>query len=551
MSRLSNEVKTMNKNKTINFMGGLSYTLDPLMTLKMVCASSIFGEAQYYRCDKEESRHMMPKSLSSYLVFNSTESTRNYMERIIDEALEYDYKATLDFACELRNAYYIRINPQIIMVRAALHPKRKQFNEQYPNYFRMIQEEVMNRADEPSTQFAYYLTLHEGKKNYIPTILKKSWADKLSSLNRYQISKYKNAEVGMINTIRVCHANSPIINELMRTGKIEVDEQQKTWQNLKSEGKTWKEILVSDMYLPHMALLRNLRGIFSELEETKENKVLCQRILLRLLHGVPEGKQFPYRYYVAYNAIKEASIVYKTYVLDALEKCLQASLANLPKLKGKMMILSDNSGSAWGTLTTEYGSVKVAEIGNLSAVLTALSSDEGYVGVFGDDLKIVPILKTRSILDNLEKVNEAGKQVGYGTENGIWLFLYKSIMNEEHWDHLFIYSDMQAGRGELYCTEEGTKTYNLFKAKYALKGMRYEDHVNVLELVALYRKLVNSKLNVFSVQTAGYDNNILPDYLYRGCLLTGWTGKEVLFANRMIELWNELDQTTGVVIEAP
>ena len=32
-----------------NFMGGISYRINPLDTLKMVTASSIFGEPQYYR----------------------------------------------------------------------------------------------------------------------------------------------------------------------------------------------------------------------------------------------------------------------------------------------------------------------------------------------------------------------------------------------------------------------------------------------------------------------------------------------------------------------
>ena len=33
----------------INFMGGISYRVDPLDTLKMISASFIFGEPQYYR----------------------------------------------------------------------------------------------------------------------------------------------------------------------------------------------------------------------------------------------------------------------------------------------------------------------------------------------------------------------------------------------------------------------------------------------------------------------------------------------------------------------
>ena len=104
---------------------------------------------------------------------------------------------------------------------------------------------------------------------------------------------------------------------------------------------------------------------------------------------------------------------------DTLEACMDESLKNMPKLKGKTMVLSDNSGSAWGTFNSEYGTVTVAEIGNLSAVITAMLSDEGYVGVFGDRLEVVPISHRNGILSQMKEVTRVGKTVGGGTENGI------------------------------------------------------------------------------------------------------------------------------------
>ena len=41
--------KAVKMGKVMNFMGGNSYEINPLDTLKMVSASSIFGEPQYYR----------------------------------------------------------------------------------------------------------------------------------------------------------------------------------------------------------------------------------------------------------------------------------------------------------------------------------------------------------------------------------------------------------------------------------------------------------------------------------------------------------------------
>jgi len=51
------------KNKKVtNFMGGNSYELSPIETLKMVTASSIFGEPQYYR-DGEFAPKTMPHGI--------------------------------------------------------------------------------------------------------------------------------------------------------------------------------------------------------------------------------------------------------------------------------------------------------------------------------------------------------------------------------------------------------------------------------------------------------------------------------------------------------
>ena len=48
-------------------------------------------------------------------------------------------------------------------------------------------------------------------------------------------------------------------------------------------------------------------------------------------------------------------------------------------------------------------------------------------------------------------------------------------------------------------------------------------------------------MNVFSVQVAGYDNTILPDILYRGAVLSGWTGKEAKLAYEMTALWDKIE----------
>ena len=66
-------------------------------------------------------------------------------------------------------------------------------------------------------------------------------------------------------------------------------------------------------------------------------------------------------------------------------------------------------------------------------------------------------------------------------------------------------------------------------------------NIDVLKLVQEYRRKVNPKVNIFSIQTAGYNNNVMPENEYRVSILTGWTGKEAVFAKALIDIWNEAD----------
>ena len=547
MSKLSNAVSKMKEKNDLrldetvtNFMSGDSYVLTPVETLKMVTASSIFGEPSYYRDSKTKDSYVssilkyhVDKHVTDVVIPDKYEGmkTEDIMEQVIDEALAYDFKSTLEWAVYLRHTFNMRLNPQVIMVRAAVHPKRSEFTKAYPGLFDEINQSVMSRADEPLTQMTYYLYNNKGKKNNIPSVIKRSWANKLNKLNRYNVAKYKNAEIGMINGVRLCHANSPIIDELMATGTVEVAEDQKTWENLKSEGKSWKEIFET-IDMGHMALLRNLRGVFTEIEDAE----FCKRYLDKLKSGVERGKQFPFRYYSAIDAIKNSSCNHKPQIIDALEECMDIALANFPKLKGKTMCLSDNSGSAWGGFTSEYGTVTVAKIDNLSSVITAACSDEGYVGKFGDRIITHPVSKRQGVLNQAEKISaNRCDDVGGGSEGGIWEFFYNAIEKKEHWDNIFIYSDQQAGHGGLYGTSSQTSMYT--RAGYSCRG----NYINVYKLIQEYRKKVNPKVNVFSIQTAGYTNAVIPEMAYRTAVMYGWTGKEAVFAEEYIRQWDEIE----------
>jgi len=537
MSRLSKHstkkaVDTRKYSETAveNFMGGTSYEMSPLQALKIVAASSIFGEPQYYRdgidSKKTISNHM---TYREYDIFSSMMEDKTSADEIfvslVDTALDHDFKGTLDIALELRIDYFMRLNPSVIFIRASVHKNRAAFNEANPGYMKEIGKKIALRPDDLSNQFDYYVYMN-GSKNGLSSVVKRTWAERLEEYSRYQLNKYKGKK--LIDLVRISHASNDSITELVKTGTLKVEENERTWESLRSEGKTWSEI-ISTIKIPHMALLRNLRGIFTEIDD----QVKAKEILDQLKSGVEKGMQFPFRYWSAYNAVKSAAVNHQGMVLDSLDECMDIAVKNMPKLDGKVMSLCDNSGSARGTMNSEYGSVQFSTIANLSALITGMQSDEGYVGVFGDTLETQPVSKRNGLLTQLKEVDGLGNTVGGGTENGIWMFWDKAIRNKEHWDTVFIYSDMQASHGGLYGVN--SREYADFIHP---KGSRY---IDVLALVRKYRETVNPKVNVFSVQVAGYNNQVIPENLYRGAILGGWTGKEPSYAKAIIDTWNQIE----------
>ena len=525
---VSNYAKHKNEVVT-NFMGGNSYTINPLDTLRIVAASSIFGEPSYYRdgfnANATIKNHSTFLEYSIFKMFD-TKKTLTLFTKVIDASLDFDFKATLELAVRLRSEFNMRLNPSVIFMRASIHPNRVNFTNEYGSLFRELGNKIIRRPDDIQSQFEYYMFIN-GTKNKLPNVVKRTWSDVLSNLNAYKLHKYKSKS--MIDLIRISHAGSPLIKELLDTGNVKVADEDQTWETLKSQGKSWEEIY-DTIRIPHMALLRNLRNIFTEINDS----TLAKEILEALKSGVKFGKQFPFRYYTAFQVINVgADVNHKTLILDTLEECLDIAIDNFPKLKGKTICLSDNSGSAWGSFNSKYGSVKVAEIANLSSIITALQSDEGEVGVFGDRLDIRGVSKRNGILTQLKETSARGVAQGGGTENGIWLFFDQAIKNREKYDNIFIYSDMQAGHGGLYGTDSSAYS------KYAYKGdSRY---IDVLKLAEEYRRVVNPKVNLFSVQVAGYNNSVLPENLYRGSILGGWTGNESQYASELIEIWDDVE----------
>ena len=170
------------------------------------------------------------------------------------------------------------------------------------------------------------------------------------------------------------------------------------------------------------------------------------------------------------------------------------------------------------------------------------------IGLFGDKLLEYEVDKSKSLLKQYEEIQTlagpCGQNVGGATENGIWLF-FKRAMAEStkyRFDYWFAYSDMQAGHGGLYGNDPEMAAEWLWSKssnKSTYDGTKY---IHVPKLLENYRNKINPKLNCFTVQTAGYNDSILPEATYRGAILAGWTGNEAVYADRITKLWDEIEK---------
>ena len=523
-----------------NFMNGKCFKLfNPLTELHMIALSSFLGEPSYYQNVKKTNNSI----IENYLIFDHKNLSRDEIFlNTCESALDYDFEKTLLFAVKCRNEFLMRKSSAHILAIAARHHKRVEFNKNNPMLFRNVINECCLIPSDLTSIHNSWISLN-GSKSKFPTFIKRAFEDWLKNTSSYQLEKYRK---DCIDTVRICHLNkrnlkcslekngdNRDISTLMKEGKLLLEDKELKWETLRSRGFKWIEVLEALQWrMPHMAALRNIRN-FANSNPGIDN---MNKYLAMLLSGVENGKQFPFRYISAYNNFSvNKTDIYSDSIIFCLEECLQKSMKSFPSLVGDVISLSDNSGSAHGAFTSTYGTVSVSDIDNLSALFAAYNcTGRGVVGLFGNDLKLYEVNKERKLLEQYDEIKEISKTVGMSTENGVWLF-FKRAFNDPinyKFDHWFCYSDMQVGHGGLYGND---RTMN---SEFRINN---SDYIEIHQCINKYRREINSKINTYMVQTAGYNSSILPELLYRGVVLSGWTGNEVKYAYEFSKLWNQIE----------
>ncbi|MGW4493726.1 TROVE domain-containing protein [Streptomyces sp. NPDC004376] len=360
--------------------------------------------------------------------------------------------------------------------------------QEAPGYSRQAIDSVLQRADEPGEMLGYWTSKY-GRR--LPKPVKRGIADAVQRLyNERSLLKYDTDSKGyrfgdVLNLVHASpdsdkawqgdlfaysldrrHKRSTVpdpdrlptlarnmafpefvkqdsnillsADELARAGM--------TWEMALSmagtkvdKAKLWEALIPS---MGYMARLRNLRNF----DEAGVSDEVAAQVAAKLAdpEQVARSRQLPMRFYSAFNAAPSLRWGH------ALEKALTASLANIPQLDGRTLILVDTSSSMNEAFSRD-GSLMRWDAAALfgvalgrrcaSADVVSFSSSRIYWNQPpGANTKTFPLTAGGSLLGDVKKWRDGGWFLGGGTDTAMAL-----RQEFKAHDRVIIVTDEQAG----------------------------------------------------------------------------------------------------------
>ncbi len=148
-----------------------------------------------------------------------------------------------------------------------------------------------------------------------------------------------------------------------------------------------------------MALLRNLRNF----DEAGVGDETAQAVAARLADGeqVARSRQFPFRFLAAFQHAPSLRWSW------ALEQALGHSLANVPALPGRTLVLVDRSGSMFDGIS-EQTKLNRADSAAIFGTAVALRADHADLVQFGSTHSPVAVGQGESVLRILGRFGDLG-----------------------------------------------------------------------------------------------------------------------------------------------
>ncbi|WP_416967361.1 TROVE domain-containing protein [Streptomyces sp. 4F14] len=168
------------------------------------------------------------------------------------------------------------------------------------------------------------------------------------------------------------------------------------WLQGPMDKEAWEAVIPS---MGAMALVRNLRNF----DQAGVSDEVAAQVAARISdpEQVARSRQFPFRYLAAYRHAPSLRWAYP------LERALGHSLANVPALPGRTLVLVDRSGSMWHRLS-ERSQLNRADAAAIFGTALALRAEDADLVEFGTTSRRLDLDKGESVLRILERFGDLG-----------------------------------------------------------------------------------------------------------------------------------------------
>lgn len=466
-----------------NHKGGTGYTRTPKSELFLAAVSDFGGESTFYETAQDRTRRI---------------------NKLVKAVAVEDLAWLSEFVLWLRNDANMRTISLVIALEGA-----KALNDAKISGGRTLVRNAILRADEPGEAVAYWFSNH-GRK--MPSAVKRGIADgAIKTYNQYSLGKFdsNSKSVRFADVIKLTHPtplagqaslfkyamdlqwNSTAVPDesltlihnrkaflaqskenqrkvvLSENGSATLKAAGLTWENVAStiglDKDVWESVIPT---LGYMALIRNLRNF----QEAGVSKDVLKGVAARLEdpEQVAKSRQLPFRFLAAYRATQGSTLFG-----NPLEEALNASLANVPALGGKTLVLVDQSGSMFYSNSEKTGMTysdtarifgAAIAIRAENAVLVQYgSAARGYGDRYQKNHEVVDFKNSDSVLKTVDKFRDMG---GTNTE----LAVRENF--DQSFDRVILLTDEQhnSGRDPLRNIPEKTPVFTFNLAGYRVGG---------------------------------------------------------------------------------
>ena len=528
--------------------------------------TNFMGEKAFKLKEKEE---LVSTVMTTFLEDSYYEKQNKIVDRITNLLDKVDPLFAAKLAIYARNNGNLRSVTHLVSAYIARNLQNKDWAKRFYS-------KIIVRPDDMTEILSAYAKLNGMSDNdakKIPNSMKKGFKEALEGLDAYRIDKYKmkTRSFSLVDLVRLFHPKATQKNaeaykrliegksladlysskilekEMTKAGQKTKDMTEKDKVEAKKEAIT--AVIDNVKGMPVMNLLRNLRNIL--LYAPDKVTEACEQLTIK--DKIMNSRLLPFRFATAYSEIEKLSYYYteisstkssiqfedekssslcsenefrrnKEMVLNAIEKALEISCLNIPKLEGNVAILVDDSGSMRGdaggsSRVSAFSKTSTSMIAHLFASMVMYRQDNVYLGLFGDKLINVPVKRDMRLLDYTKWTFEKGGECGGATEAGIYDFIRQVVKEKKKIDNVIVFSDCQIGSIH---TKGYYGGYSEFTAWFGYDSSDRGKHFH--ELFKEFRK-INPNANFIVVNLRQSGSTSVFDKSQRILNIAGWSDK--------------------------